>query len=319
MTLDVLYSVVIFLVGVGILVYSVEELIENITKAAVLSGISTFMLAVIFAGMDFENWAFGVASILGDIPGIAIGSAIGSALFLAGVAVPLAGFFAPIESKIDIDYLFLMVASPLILLPFLFDMNVTRVDGLALLVIFALIIYYIYREEKKGRETFRDEETEEALEEIEEEGYKKWHYLGLSALFVIGIIIGSELAVQGARQIVTELGLIQTVFGMTFVGFIMSLEEILLILEPVRNGRTSIALGNIAGSLIFFSTGNIGLIALTNGFKIHTSVLGFYWPFLFVTTLIISFFLYLGRIKKKEALILGGIYVSYWILSYTMI
>ncbi len=50
-------SPALFLAGAALPIYSVEELIENMTKAAVLTGVSSFMLAVLFAGMDFENRA----------------------------------------------------------------------------------------------------------------------------------------------------------------------------------------------------------------------------------------------------------------------
>ncbi|KXA98137.1 hypothetical protein AKJ39_02440 [candidate division MSBL1 archaeon SCGC-AAA259J03] len=61
------------------------------------------------------------------------------------------------------------------------------------------------------------------------------------------------MAVRGAGRIVSFFGFNETVFGMTFVGAVMSLEELLLVVEPVRRGRESIAVGNIIGSLIFFS------------------------------------------------------------------
>jgi len=104
------------------------------------------------------------------------------------------------------------------------------------------------------------------LEEVDTEGRGSLYYLGLSALFVVGIVVGSELAVRGARGIVTAFGLNQTVFGMTVVGAAMSLEEVTLVVAPIREGRPSIAVGNIVGSLIFFATGNVGLLAVTRGF-----------------------------------------------------
>lgn len=317
--IELIFYLFLFLGGAAILIYSVEELIENISKMAILTGISSFILAVIFAGMDFENWAFGVASVLEGLPGIAIGSAFGSGIFLAGIAVAIGGFLTPFERKADKDYLLLMVLSPLIVLPFIWGDSISRMEGFILLLIFGGIIYYLYREENKGRETFRDEETEEAVEEIEKETHEKWYYIGLSILFVIGIVVGSEMAVRGAREIISAIGFNETVFGMTIVGAVMALEEVLLIVEPVRKGRESIAVGNIIGSLIFFSTGNIGLIALTRGFSTEPSVLSFYWPFLFISTAIIATFLYRGKIKRPEALILGGLYVIYWILSYSIL
>jgi len=312
-------AVGVFIVGVALIVYSVEELVESITKAAVTTGLSTFVLAILFAGMDFENWAFGIVSMLGDLPGVAIGSALGSGLFLVGAAVVIGGFIAPFETTVDRDYLLLLLLSPLLLLVFILDGALSRIDGIALLVLFGLILAYIYREERRGRETFRDEETEEAVEEVESEGHGAWYYLGLSAVFVAGIVVGSELAVRGARGIVTAFGLNQTVFGMTFVGLAMSLEEVTLVVAPVREGRVSIAVGNIVGSLIFFATGNIGLLAVTRAFTLDSTVLTFYWPAFLIATILTGIFLYRGRIKRPEAVVLGLLYVAYWIGSYFVI
>lgn len=305
-----------FLIGATILIYSVEELIENISKAAILTGTSSFFLAVIFAGMDFENWAFGVASALRDLPGVAIGSAFGSAIFLIGVAVAIAGILTPFETKPSKDYLLLMLIAPIIVLPFLLTKTLTRIDGAILLGTFLGIIYYLYRKETKGRETFRDEETEEAVEEIKEENHSKWYYLGLSTIFVIGIVIGSELAVRGTKNIITIFNLNGTIFGMTFVGLIMSLEEVLLVVEPVRKNRESIAVGNIIGSLIFFSTGNIGLIAIAKQITLDPITLNLYWPILLIATTIITIYLYRGKIKKPEGITLAALYTIFWIISY---
>lgn len=314
-----LVSLGAFGVGVVLIVYSVEELVESITKAAVTTGLSTFVLAVLFVGMDFENWAFGVASMLGDLPGVAIGSALGSGLFLVGVAVAVGGFVAPFETTVDRDYLALLLASPLLLLAFVLDGTLSRLDGVALLVLFGIVLAYIYREEKRGRETFRDEETEEAVEDVEAAGHGQWYYLGLSFLFVVGIVVGSELAVRGARGIVTTFDLNQTVFGMTFVGTAMALEEVTLVVAPVREGRPSIAVGNIVGSLIFFATGNVGLLAVTRSFTLDPSVVTFYWPAFFVATIVIGLFLYRGRIKRLEAVVLGLLYLAYWAGSYLVV
>jgi cation:H+ antiporter len=313
-----LYSLM-FLSGAALLIYSVEELIENISKTALLTGVSSFFLAVVLVGMDFENWVFGVSSILKGLPGLAIGSAFGSAVFLVGVGVAAGGFFVPFEVKPSRDYLLLLLFSPFFVLPLLWDGFLSRPEGAVLLAVFVILIYYIYRAEKKGRETFRDEEAEEAIEEVREENRGKWFYLGLSVLFVFGIIAGSEMAVRGARGLVSLLGFNETVFGMTFVGLVMSLEEVLLVVEPVREGRGSIAAGNIIGSLMFFSTGNVALLALTRGFSVAPMVLSFYWPFLFVSTALIAAFLYIGRIKRTEATVLSLLYVVFWLLSYLLI
>ncbi len=307
---------VLFLGGVALLIYSVEELIKNITKTAILSGVSAFLLAVFFTGMDFENWAFGVAAIVGDLPGVAIGSAFGSALFLVGISVALAGVLVPFEPHLPTDYLLLLTVSPLLALPFLLDGRLSRVDGVFLLAIFVAILAYLYWQERRGRETFRDEETQEARAALEADEHGSWYYLGFVILFTFGMVIGSELAVYGARGILANVGLNGTIFGMTVAGLVMSLEEILLVVEPIRSGRSSIAVGNIVGSLIFFTTGNIGLLAVVRPFSLAQSVLVFYWPAVFVITLLMAVVLYRGRIKRIEGVLFGVLYIAYWVISY---
>jgi cation:H+ antiporter len=138
-------------------------------------------------------------------------------------------------------------------------------------------------------------------------------------VFILGIALGSGLAVYGTREILQGFGMSETIFGMIIVGLVMSLEEVLLIVEPIRKGRVNIAIGNIVGSLIFFSTGNIGLLALTRGFSIDSSVISFYWPYLFATTLLVGLFLLRGKVSRLEAIPLALIYLSYWVLSYTVL
>jgi cation:H+ antiporter len=304
-----------FVGGIALLIYGVEKFTENLAKSALVLGVSTFILAVVFAGMDFENWAFGIASVVGDLPGVALGSAIGSALFLAGGSVALAGFITPFEAKVPRSYLILMIISPLILLPCILDGVLSRFEGAGLLTAFGLMIFYIYRKERTA-EYLRDSEVEEAAEELEG---KKWRYPALMIAFTAGIVLGSQLSVWGARGIVQGFGLNETVFGMTIVGLAMSLEEVLLVVTPIKKGRVNIAVGNIVGSLIFFSTGNVGLLAVTRDLSVEASVISFYWPYLFASTLLIGLLLLRGKVAKLEAIPLALIYVSYWILSYTVL
>jgi cation:H+ antiporter len=312
---ELIIPILMFLGGIALLIYSVEKFVENLTKSALVLGVSTFILAVIFAGMDFENWAFGIASVVAKLPGVALGSAMGSALFLAGGSVALAGFLTPFETKVPKVYLILMMVSPLILLGCLLDGTLSRIEGAGLLTAFGLIIFYIFRKERSA-EYLRDGEVEEAAEEL---GKRKWLYPALMVAFTLGMILGSELAVRGARGIVQGFGLNETIFGMTIAGLVMSLEETLLIVEPVRKGRVNIAVGNIVGSLIFFSTGNVGLLALIRPFSVESSVVSFYWPYLFAATLLVGLFLFRGKVRWLEAIPLALIYLSYWILSYTVL
>ena len=46
------------------------------------------------------------------------------------------------------------------------------------------------------------------------------------------------------------------------MSFVASLEELFLTVEPIRQGRPHLGVGNVVGSLLVFVTANAGLIAL---------------------------------------------------------
>lgn len=313
-------AITAFVGGTLLLLYCIEEFIENLSKTALTFGYSAFFLSVLLAGMDLENWAIGIPAVLGGVPEFGIGSAIGSALFLAGASLGLAGLVVPFEKQPPRDYLLLMFISPLILLLFISDFTVSQLEGVLLLVIFFGFLAYLYWTEKsENRGYIRDEEVHEALGEDESLNHSKWIYLLFTLLFLIGFSLGAEVAVLGAKGIVNELNLNGTIFGMTIVGIASSAEEITLTIEPIREGKHEIAIGNLIGSLVFFSTGNIGLLAMISPLSLESIVVHFYWPYLLSLTLLSGGFLLRGKIKKLEGVILISVYLSYWILSYTVL
>jgi len=52
---ELIIPVLMLLGGIALLIYSVEKFVENLTKSALVLGVSSFILAVIFAVMDFEG------------------------------------------------------------------------------------------------------------------------------------------------------------------------------------------------------------------------------------------------------------------------
>ena len=313
--IEVALPALLFVGGVALLVYCVEHLIESLARAGAATRVSPFFLSVVFVGLDFENWAFGVAAVLDGLPGIAVGSAVGSALFLCGVAVPVAGLLAPFRTRVPRDYLAVTGAAPFVLLPCLLDGVVGRLEGALLMAAMAAALTWFAHRERSGRAVLRDPEAEEAVREGAA-GRSGIFYLALSALLVIGVVVGSELAVRGAGGVVAGVGLDETAFGMTVVGMVMSLEEVLLVVRPVRKERVSVAVGNVLGSLVFFATGNVGLLALAGELPVSSDVLTLYFPFLAAATLGVVVVLWLGRVDRWTTAGLGVLYAGCWVTAY---
>lgn len=66
-------SVLVFISGSALLIFSAEKLIDYLVGAASRLMIPVFLLAVIFTGIEFDDVALGVALNLEDLEGVALG------------------------------------------------------------------------------------------------------------------------------------------------------------------------------------------------------------------------------------------------------
>lgn len=353
MALSPLLAGVVFLVGIVIVVYSVEEFVENVAEAAVGLGISTFLLTVVLAGTDLENAVLGGAAVVGDLPDVGFGTVFGEALFILCAAVGLAGVLVPFEIETPPCYLGLTLVSPVPLLVFIADGNLTRLEGVILVVAFVPLVWLIYRWEQ-GRET-RYLEAEDKLRETfvetpkaQEETYSDGNtpvetetaddgsstqsgsvvdalrsretlkQIGIVVAAVIGMTVGSELAVTGTRGLLAFSGIAGLAFGATVLSFIASLEEVFLTVEPVREGRPEVASGNIVGSMLFFVTANAGVLAVISPITVRPSVFTVQLPFFLGALVLVLAFLYRGRVTRFEGVLLLAAYVAYWGANYLL-
>ncbi|WP_137287083.1 sodium:calcium antiporter [Halorussus salinisoli] len=352
-----LVSILVFLVGIGVVVWSVEEFVEHVAEAAVGLGVSTFLLTVALAGTDLENAVLGVAAAAGDLPDVAVGTVFGEALFILGAAVGIAGVVAPFEESTPREYLALTAVSPALLFVLGADGRLSRTDGVLLLVAFVPLVWAIYRweaerttryldaedvrevrekateDEGQGEDGEADEDEaagkdgageDEAVgkdgagEETDEDDERGLVELGVVLLTVVGMTAGSELAVMGARDILDAFGLVGLAFGATVMSFVASLEEILLTVEPVREGRPEVGIGNVVGSTLFFVTANAGIIAMVHPLGLSNAVFAVHWPFFLVALALVMAFLLRGKVGRPEGGLLLAVYAAYWVSNYAL-
>ena len=76
------------------------------------------------------------------------------------------------------------------------------------------------------------------------------------------IVLGGQLAVNGATGIARMFGLSETLIGLTIVAIGTSLPELVTSIVAARKGQNEIAMGNVIGSNIFNILFVIGTTAL---------------------------------------------------------
>jgi len=307
-------EVLLFVAGIALVVWGAERFVEGVVGSTLALGVSTFALGVIFGGFDAENLGAGMAGAVKGLPGISLGTVIGSTIFLLGLAVGLTALLVPLEAKVPRKYIWLTLLSPLPLLALMLDGDLSRGEGSILFLLSLAIIAYIVKGSRDYSFMEEDEELEEVLEEREE---KPPYYFPAILLLSLGVIVlGAELLTRGAEGIIEGLGISDTLLGMVFLAAAVSLEEVARMVMPARKGLAEISLGNVLGTVLFFVLFNIGLIAMIAPLEVHREVVTFHFPAMMVLLALTAGFMLRGRIARGEGLVLVFFYLVYLILNY---
>lgn len=183
----------------------------------------------------------------------------------------------------------------------------SRIDGFAMLSMFAAFLYYIFRQMK-------------AHPTQVEATAVQWSNLKIWTLIVIGLsglVLGGKLVVDYAVELAKQLGVSEKIIGLTIVAAGTSLPELVTSVVAAMKRNSDMAVGNIIGSNIF----NIFLILATSALIrpiAYNPKFDFDLYLLLGGTLFLFIAMFSGQKKKLdrwEALILVTCFVAYTIFS----
>ena len=130
-------------------------------------------------------------------------------------------------------------------------MTLGHADGVIFLIVFAGYIFTMVRSAMKARAAGQKVE----IEGVEECDNMKELSYGKSILFLLvgaaAIAFGGDLTVDTASRIAIELGMSQTLVGLTIVSIGTSLPELVTSVVAARKNEVDMAVGNAVGSNIF--------------------------------------------------------------------
>lgn len=248
------------IVGFILLIKGADYFVEGSAGIAKLFRIPSMIIGMTIVAMGTsapECAVSTVASIKGN-NGIAISNAIGSNICNLILVCGLCAVIRPLPVQVSTlkrEFPFSIVAQILLLFLgadyILFGKNavnqVGHIDGIILLVVFAIFLYWMVRvtmESRKNNGTsITEEEKEESLPT-----YKCVIYILLG---VVAILVGSDLAVDSATVIAKQFGLSETMIGLTIIAIGTSLPELVTSLVAAKKGEVDMAIGNVIGSNIF--------------------------------------------------------------------
>lgn len=159
-------AVFVLLLGTAVLVVSVELLIRGIVRTAIQFQLSAFMLAILFSGIDFDNFSFGLFTAARELENVAFGLAIGNPISVLGITLAVGALLFPFEVDVPREYLLIFAASPFAILPLLLLGSSSIRAGAVLLALFVLVFGYIVRREHRADRVFM--QSDEVLEVLAE-------------------------------------------------------------------------------------------------------------------------------------------------------
>jgi len=135
-------------------------------------------------------------------------------------------------------------------------LTLSRIDGIILLIFFAIFMIYIYvvSQQKDSKDSGNGAEAPIAI--LPKSRSIFYISVGIAALF-----IGGKWVVSGAFEIALLFGLSETFIGLTVVAVGTSLPELVTSAIAARKGQADMAVGNVIGSNIFNIFWILGLSA----------------------------------------------------------
>jgi cation:H+ antiporter len=251
------------IVGLVLLIWSADRFIYGASSVARNSGISPMIIGLTIVAMGSsapEMLVSATAAAQGRLD-TSVGNAIGSNITNILLVIGLVALLKPIRvASLTVKREFpLLIVFTLLGFYLLSDHNLTRAEGVLLLVCFvgfiALLVYW-------GKTATSDDPL---ISELTSELPEPTSNLKAAFWVIVGLILllaSSQLLVHGAVTIARHVGMSDLVIGLTIIAIGTSLPELAASLIGIIKGEDDLALGSIIGSNIFNILAVLGLGAV---------------------------------------------------------
>lgn len=246
--------------GLSLLILGGEFLVRSSIALSFKLNISKMVI-----GMTVVSFATSAPELLVSLqaaldgsPAISINNVIGSNIANIGLVLGITAIIGPIIVSKDFYKLNwpVMLLFSFLLYYFLYNDNVlSQIEGFILLVALAIFLYILIKTAKK--EDVSLEEVDDALADISYLKIVVWLIIGSISLY-----FGSDLLVEGAKKIATNMGVSEGVISITMIAIGTSVPELAASVIAAVRGEKAISLGNLIGSNIFNIASVLGFTSL---------------------------------------------------------
>ena len=300
-------QVLLLLLGLALIVFGADWLVDGSSAIARKAGISEFVigLTIVGFGTSCPELVVSLTCALQGNADISVGNVVGSNVFNTLLILGLTAVIAPVAVTRSNRRRDIPIA---LLVTFLFaafvttGTQITRVEGIVFLLVFAAYMFYCFKS---------DQGADEAAEE-------KVRSLFMAILLVLaglaGLIFGGQLFVNNATAIARAVGVSDKFIAITLLAGGTSFPELATCIVAAAKKKDQLALGNVLGSNVF----NILLILGTSAVVTPLSTLALTWVdlgVLLASAALIWLWTYTGhrdRIDRWEAILMLLLFFGYY-------
>ena len=310
----IIVYLIYFLIACFFLTGSGYLLVKSLIKVDKYYHIREFVIGFLLIGIttSMPELFIGIISALNDVSSLSFGNILGADIVdIAFVVAIVALLSKGIKFEAELEKRTIFIVASMVLLPLILflDQEISRIDGIILIIAFFLYIIRLLIVRKKFK---APENGTVSKRELHKD----------IILFIISLtvlILSARLVVYAASQIAIWLSLPSFVIGLIVVSIGTSLPELLFEVNSVRKGHSSMALGDLFGSLAFNSTFILGIVSLISPIQVQFSSFIISSTFIIISLLTFLVFARTGKeITRKEGVMLLILYILFVIFNLLM-
>ena len=320
----ILLVVLLLVVGFTLLIKGADFFVEGASSVAKQFRVPSIIigLTVVAMGTSLPETAVSVTASIANNNTLAISNVTGSNIFNLMVVIGVCAVMTPVavsRQTIVADIPFSAVCAVLLMVLGLLGigdasgMTLGRLDGIVFILLFAGYIFTLVRmtlaAQKRGEAVEVEGGSDEEIKLL-----PTWK----SILFIVcgaaAIAFGGDLTVDTASRIAIDLGMSQTLVGLTIVSIGTSLPELVTSIVAARKNEVDMALGNAVGSNVFNILMVLGIASVISPIAVITENIVD-----IVVLLVFTFIVWIfsatkkriGKIEGAAMIVLYAIYVVY--------
>ncbi|WP_207589747.1 calcium/sodium antiporter [Halomontanus rarus] len=313
------------LVQIGIILVSIlglwigaRFLVDAVVRLARRFGLSdlTIGLTIVAMGTSTPELSVSVDAALKGLGDIAVANVLGSNIYNLAFILGIISMIkvVPIEESFVYRDGVALLASTLIGGFVIFDLRITRLEGVLLAGLFTVYTVYLLRASQT------EGTTNQPLEGgVARPVTKQMTFRGRDIVFLVGglalVLVSGDYMVVAASELARGVGISEWVIGGTIVAAGTSTPEFAVSLVAIQRGSLGVSVGNVVGSNIYNLTGIMGVAAIVRPLVVNAAALETLAWLAGITLLMVAALWTRRVLSRLEGAVFALSEVARWILG----